>query len=136
MAKRLIPIEDGDWAEPIKRGIAKLHGLTADALESPDRHGPVVLARRIAMFACSELTSRSDAQIGEHFGARHRTTVSHAVRRIRELVEIYPRIKDQVRVGIFAAILAREECRSVQWQVPIHHRGGRDRLAKNRRLKR
>ncbi|GAA2080329.1 hypothetical protein GCM10009821_20860 [Aeromicrobium halocynthiae] len=82
--------------------------LTIDDLCGANRSRNLVLARQIAMYLCRELTAMSLPQIGREFGGRDHTTVMHADRKIRKLMnekhavfnqvtELTNRIKAQAR---------------------------------------
>lgn len=82
--------------------------LGIDDLCGANRSRNLVLARQIAMYLCRELTAMSLPQIGREFGGRDHTTVMHADRKIRKLMnekhavfnqvtELTNRIKAQAR---------------------------------------
>lgn len=62
---------------------------------SKRRHAAVVMPRQIAMYLCKAITLRSLPEIGRRFGKDH-TTVLHAVRKIRILVENYPHLAAEI----------------------------------------
>jgi chromosomal replication initiator protein len=75
---------------------ATYYALTIDDLCSSSRSRQLVHARQIAMYLCRELTELSLPKIGQHFGNRDHTTVMHADRKIRELMNERRAIYNQV----------------------------------------
>jgi chromosomal replication initiator protein len=59
-------------------------------LQSKRRNQSVALPRQICMYLARRLTSRSLEEIGAFFGGRDHTTVLHAERKIRRMVERDP----------------------------------------------
>jgi chromosomal replication initiator protein len=62
--------------------VAEAHKLTVDDLVGPRRTRPIADARHVAMFLLREELSLSLPQIGQLFGGRDHTTVSHALEKI------------------------------------------------------
>jgi len=82
---------------PSLRSIASLTAryfeLKVTDLKSPSRRRSVVQARAIAMFIARQLTGKSCAAIGRHFGGRDHSTVLHSCRQTEK------RIKTDQAVG-------------------------------------
>lgn len=66
-------------------------------VRSRKRQRNILLARQVAMYLIRELLGRSLAEIGEEFGGKDHATVSHAHRRIKELIKSDKEIKKLVR---------------------------------------
>lgn len=66
---------------------ADYFGLTDEEIRSPNRSRPLVHARQIAMYLCRELTDLSLPRIGDRFGGRDHSTVIHADKKIRKLLQ-------------------------------------------------
>ncbi len=66
---------------------ADYFGLTDDEIRSASRSRPLVHARQIAMYLCRELTDLSLPRIGDRFGGRDHSTVIHADKKIRKLLQ-------------------------------------------------
>lgn len=71
----------------IQRAVSTYFGLPFDEMKSARRARDVARPRQIAMFLAKEFTPRSLPEIGRRFGGRDHTTVIHAIRRIKELIE-------------------------------------------------
>jgi chromosomal replication initiator protein len=89
---------------------AAYFGQSIDDLCGGSRSRVLVNARQIAMYLCRELTDLSLPKIGQQFGGRDHTTVMHAERKIRTLMqerrsvynqvtELTNRIKQQARTS-------------------------------------
>jgi chromosomal replication initiator protein len=89
---------------------AAYFGQTIEDLCGGSRSRVLVNARQIAMYLCRELTDLSLPKIGQQFGGRDHTTVMHADRKIRTLMqerrsvynqvtELTNRIKQQARTA-------------------------------------
>ena len=75
---------------------ARFFSLKLGDLRSASRRRPVVIARDVAIFLCRSLTSVSLQRIGEYFGGRDHTTVMHAWRKMEELHQTDPEIRQAV----------------------------------------
>ncbi len=69
---------------------AAYYGTTREAVLSPLREKPEVMARQSAMFIARRLGQMSLPELGRRTGGRSHTTVLHAVRKIEDLVEVDP----------------------------------------------
>ena len=72
--------------EVIQRVICKRFGIDSDALIGKRRDREVVVARQIAMHLMRELTEASLPGIGQMFGGRDHSTVSHACDKVRNQI--------------------------------------------------
>ena len=66
-------------------------------LRSKKRNRSLARPRQVAMALSKELTNHSLPEIGDAFGGRDHTTVLHACRKVEELREMNPEIKDDYR---------------------------------------
>ncbi len=71
----------------IQRTVAEYYKIKNSEILSKRRNRNIARPRQMAMFLAKELTSHSLPEIGEAFGGRDHTTVLHACRRIRQLME-------------------------------------------------
>ena len=71
----------------IQRTVAEYYKIKNSDILSKRRNRNIARPRQMAMFLAKQLTSRSLPEIGEAFGGRDHTTVLHACRRIKELME-------------------------------------------------
>jgi hypothetical protein len=78
--------------EDIIRAVRFRTGVTTRDLLSARRTANVVLPRQIAMYIAKTLTIKSLPEIGRRFGGRDHTTVLHAVRKVRALMEAQPEV--------------------------------------------
>jgi chromosomal replication initiator protein len=85
---RLVTIEN------IQKTVADYYKLRVSDLVSERRSRSIARPRQIAMALAKELTSHSLPEIGAGFGGRDHTTVIHACKRVRELRESDPRVRE------------------------------------------
>ena len=78
----------------IQRTVAEYYRLSLSELLSSKRSRTIARPRQIAMSLAKELTGESLPEIGKHFGGRDHTTVLHACRKIAELRQEDPRVRD------------------------------------------
>lgn len=71
----------------IIRTVAEYYKIKEKEMRSTRRSRSVARPRQMAMALSKELTSHSLPEIGEAFGGRDHTTVLHACRKIKELIE-------------------------------------------------
>jgi chromosomal replication initiator protein len=80
--------------ENIQKTVADYYKLPLRDLLSQRRSRSVARPRQVAMTLAKELTQHSLPEIGDAFGGRDHTTVLHACRRIKELQESDPRMRE------------------------------------------
>jgi chromosomal replication initiator protein len=85
---RLVTIEN------IQKTVADYYKLRMSDLVSERRSRSIARPRQVAMALAKELTSHSLPEIGAAFGGRDHTTVIHACKRVRELRESDPRMRE------------------------------------------
>jgi chromosomal replication initiator protein len=73
---------------------AEYFDVTTDEICSPNRSRPLVTARQMAMYLCTDL---SLPKIGERFGGRDHSTVIYANNKVRELMQERQSCFEQVR---------------------------------------
>lgn len=71
----------------IQRTVAEYYKIKMSDMLSKRRSRSVARPRQVAMALAKELTNRSLPEIAESFGGRDHTTVLHACRKVKELVE-------------------------------------------------
>jgi len=71
----------------IQRTVAEYYKIKVSDLLSKRRSRSIARPRQVAMALAKQLTSHSLPEIGEAFGGRDHTTVLHACRKIKELIE-------------------------------------------------
>lgn len=71
----------------IQKIVAEYYKLKREELLSHKRTRFIARARQVAMSLAKELTQHSLPEIGEAFGGRDHTTVIHACRKVKELME-------------------------------------------------
>ena len=82
--------------EAIQQAVAESFGMSIEDMVSSRRTSELALARQVAMFLCRKKTEASLQQIGLAFKKKDHTTVLHAQRKIAQLVEEQPRMKQIV----------------------------------------
>ncbi|HQW57643.1 MAG TPA: helix-turn-helix domain-containing protein, partial [Gammaproteobacteria bacterium] len=71
----------------IIKTVSEYYKIKVSELLSKRRSRSVARPRQVAMALCKELTNHSLPEIGDAFGGRDHTTVLHACRLIKQLVE-------------------------------------------------
>lgn len=71
----------------IQKTVAEYYKIKVAELLSKRRNRSVARPRQVAMLLAKELTSHSLPEIGDAFGGRDHTTVIHACRKIKELIQ-------------------------------------------------
>jgi chromosomal replication initiator protein len=80
-AKREITIDE------IKKIVCEYYELTLDKLLSNTRKREIVLSRQIAMYLSKNHTKCSSVQIGDQIGGKDHTTVIHAWKTVKNLID-------------------------------------------------
>lgn len=88
---RLVSIDN------IQRVVAEYYKIKLSDLHSKRRSRSVARPRQVAMYLAKDLTNHSLPEIGESFGGRDHTTVLHACRKIKELLEEDADIAEDVK---------------------------------------
>jgi len=88
---RLVSIDN------IQRVVAEYYKIKVSDLHSKRRSRSVARPRQVAMYLAKDLTHHSLPEVGEVFGGRDHTTVLHACRKIKELLESDADIKEDVK---------------------------------------
>jgi len=78
----------------IQKTVAEYFKIRVADLLSKSRARQVARPRQIAMTLSKELTDHSLPEIGDFFGGRDHTTVLHATRKVRELMDSNNRVKE------------------------------------------
>jgi chromosomal replication initiator protein len=93
--KDLLAVHDKQVSiENIQRTVADYYKIKVVELLSKKRTRSIARPRQMAMYLSKELTSHSLPEIGDAFGGRDHTTVLHACRKIKELRETEPTIRE------------------------------------------
>lgn len=86
--KDLLALQDKQVSiENIQRTVAEYYKIKVTDILSKRRSRSVARPRQIAMALSKELTSHSLPEIGDAYGGRDHTTVLHACRKVKQLVE-------------------------------------------------
>lgn len=73
--------------ENIQKTVAEYYKVKVADILSKRRSRSIARPRQMAMALSKELTNHSLPEIGDHFGGRDHTTVIHACRKVKELVQ-------------------------------------------------
>jgi chromosomal replication initiator protein len=76
--------------------VARHFGVKLSALRSASRSRVVTTPRSVAMYLARQLTDKSLKQIGQYFGGRDHTTVTHGCRRTEQRLASEPVIQEAV----------------------------------------
>lgn len=74
--------------ENIQKTIAEYYKVKVADLLSKRRNRSIARPRQMAMALAKELTNYSLPEIGDYFGGRDHTTVIHACRKVKELIQV------------------------------------------------
>jgi chromosomal replication initiator protein len=88
---RLVSIDN------IQKVVAEYYKIKVSDLHSKRRSRSVARPRQVAMYLAKELTNHSLPEIGDAFGGRDHTTVLHACRKIKELLDSDVDIPEDVK---------------------------------------
>lgn len=91
LQERLVTIEN------IQKMVAEYYKIKLSELLSKKRTRSLARPRQVAMALSKELTNHSLPEIGDAFGGRDHTTVLHACRKIKELVESSADIREDLK---------------------------------------
>lgn len=80
--------------ENIQKTVAEYYKIKVSDLLSKRRNRSITRPRQMAMLLAKELTNRSLPEIGDAFGGRDHTTVLHACRVMKELIESLTDVKE------------------------------------------
>ncbi|HEX2902852.1 MAG TPA: chromosomal replication initiator protein DnaA [Jatrophihabitans sp.] len=83
-------------ANTIMAVTSEYFGVSLEDLTGSSRTRVLVQARQIAMYLCRELTELSLPKIGQEFGGRDHTTVMHAERKIKTLMQERRNVFNQI----------------------------------------
>jgi chromosomal replication initiator protein len=78
----------------IMKTVAQYYKIKVNDMTSKRRNRSVARPRQMAMSLAKELTNHSLPEIGEAFGGRDHTTVLHACRKVKELIEAQADLKE------------------------------------------
>lgn len=96
--KDLLALQDKQVSiDNIQRTVAEYFKIKLADILSKRRSRSVARPRQIAMALSKELTNHSLPEIGDAYGGRDHTTVLHACRKVKELVEIDNEIKSDYK---------------------------------------
>ena len=73
--------------EQIQKVVANYYGIKISDMRSKRRTRMISRARQMAMYVAKEMTKKSYPEIGDWFGGKDHTTVIHAYRTIKNLIE-------------------------------------------------
>ena len=86
--KDLLALQDKQVSiDNIQRTVAEYYKIKISDILSKRRSRSVARPRQVAMALSKELTSHSLPEIGDAYGGRDHTTVLHACRKVKELIE-------------------------------------------------
>ncbi|MEM9416801.1 MAG: chromosomal replication initiator protein DnaA [Bacteroidota bacterium] len=77
----------------IQKTVAGHFNVSVESLKSKSRKRELVTARQVAMYFIKKYTSHSLKSIGQYFGGRDHSTVSHALQAIDDLLDTEPHFK-------------------------------------------
>jgi chromosomal replication initiator protein len=84
--------------DDILRTVSKHYGVNRNDLLGVRRNRSIVRPRQVGMYLAKILTQRSLPEIGRRFGNRDHTTVLHAIRKIEQLMQGDPSLREEVEL--------------------------------------
>jgi chromosomal replication initiator protein len=84
--------------DQIKKLVSEQCAVKLGDINSPKRTQNIARARQLAMYFAKKYTNKSLPEIGKNFGGKDHTTVLHAVRKIEELKDTIPEIRENLEV--------------------------------------
>ncbi|WP_238941350.1 chromosomal replication initiator protein DnaA [Jannaschia sp. Os4] len=84
--------------EQIMRTTCEHYNLRMNDMTSARRSRSIARPRQLAMYLAKKLTPRSYPEIGRRFGGKDHTTVLYAVKRIEELMQTDPQLREDAQV--------------------------------------
>jgi len=83
--------------ERIQQVVSDFFNLKVSDIKSKSRTADIALPRQIAMYLARAMTNISLPKVGESFGGRDHTTVLHAERKIKKLIEKDAALKNKIQ---------------------------------------
>jgi chromosomal replication initiator protein len=74
--------------DDVKMCVCNYFNLKISQLDSRVRTQKIAFARQLAMYLANTLTDKSHVQIGLHIGNRNHATVIHAIKQIKDMIEV------------------------------------------------
>ena len=68
----------------IQEAVAHLFGLSVEELRGASTQRAVTIPRNIAIYISRQMTDATQAEIGQHFGGRHHSTVMYSIATIEK----------------------------------------------------
>ena len=81
----------------IAKATARYFGVRLPELRGKSRMTRIAMARHCAIALAEGLCGRSLCEIGRYFSGRNHTTMAHSCRRVREMIDSEPEIRDAMR---------------------------------------
>ena len=83
--------------QDIKKIVAEKWSVSVADIDSEKKQKDIVIPRQVAMYIAKNLTSKSLPEIGKSFGGRDHATVIYAVKKVRELMTVNPRLESLIK---------------------------------------
>ncbi len=83
--------------DAIQRAVGEYYGVRVQDMLSKRRNRSVARPRQVAMHLARELTNHSLPEIGDKFGGRDHTTVLHACRKVKEMMQELSPVKEDIK---------------------------------------
>lgn len=84
-------------ADTIIQEVARFYELDVAALRGQSQNKEISTARNVAMYIIREMTQLSLAEIGQHFGGRHHSTVLNSINRVEKNMKEQPELTEIIR---------------------------------------
>lgn len=81
-------VEKAITIDDVKQSVCDHFNLKMSQLDSRSRTQQIAYARQVAMYLANKLTDKSHVQIGVNIGNRNHATVIHAIKQIRDMMDI------------------------------------------------
>ena len=80
----------------MEQAVCDHFNLKLSQLDSRARTQKIAYARQVAMYLSNQFTGKSHVQIGVNIGNRNHATVIHAIRQIKDMMEVDDQIRQDV----------------------------------------
>ena len=82
--------------DDVKQCVCDHFNLKMSQLDSRTRTQQIAYARQVAMYLSDSLTDKSHVQIGIHIGNRNHATVIHAIKQVKDMMEVDEKTRQDI----------------------------------------
>ena len=82
--------------DDVKQCVCDHFNIKVSQIDSRTRTQQIAYARQVAMYLATQLTDKSHVQIGLHIGNRNHATVIHAIKQVKDMMEVDEKTRKDV----------------------------------------